>query len=432
MERSAIRGHGPFHPEVPDFASLHPGYNGTVAQNVPKMPKPLSIAIAGAGPAGLAAALFLHRDGHRVTLFEQFEAPRPLGSGLILQPTGLAVLDELGLGARVLSLGSRLDRLFGCALPSGRIVLDVRYASLSRERFGLGVHRAALFNVLFDAVDAAAIPLEAARRVTGLERGADNRPLLVGERGWRAGPFDLVVDALGVRSPLWPHFGGGGRRDLRYGALWGSLPWPQSGFDRHALEQRYERASTMIGVLPIGRKREGEGEEAAFFWSLRLDDYDTWRRAGLEAWKERVGKLWPETEPFLTAIRDAAQMTLARYGHHMLARPFAERVVAIGDSFHAASPQLGQGANMALLDARALAFALRSNDGLQGALARYAKQRRRQMMYYQALSRGFTPFYQSDSGLLPPLRDFVIAPATRLPLVRRLIAASVAGLVLAG
>ena len=52
------------------------------------------------------------------------------------------------------------------------------------------------------------------------------------------------------------------------------------------------------------------------------------------------------------------------------------------------------------------------------------------MRYYQAISRGFTPFYQSDSRLLPPLRDFVIAPATRLPLARRFVAATVAGTVL--
>ena len=50
----------------------------------------MQIGIVGAGPAGLAAALFLHRSGHRVTVLERFEAPRPLGSGLILQPTGLA------------------------------------------------------------------------------------------------------------------------------------------------------------------------------------------------------------------------------------------------------------------------------------------------------------------------------------------------------
>jgi 2-polyprenyl-6-methoxyphenol hydroxylase-like FAD-dependent oxidoreductase len=247
----------------------------------------------------------------------------------------------------------------------------------------------------------------------------------------RAGPFDLVIDALGVRSPLWSLFGGQDRHELRYGALWASLPWPATGFDRRALEQRYERASTMVGVLPIGRRREGAAEEAAFFWSLRLNDYEAWQRAGLASWKGRVARLWPETIPLLDGIQDAAQMTLARYGHHMLAKPFAERLVSIGDAFHAASPQLGQGANMALLDARALALALRSQDDLQSALKLYARQRRRQMLYYQALSRGFTPFYQSDSRLLPPLRDLVIAPATRLPLVRTFVAASVAGLVLA-
>lgn len=392
----------------------------------------LSIAIAGAGPAGLSAALLLHRDRHRVTLFEQFEAPKPIGSGLILQPTGLAVLEELGLSRRIHSLGSRLDRLFGRALPSGRVVLDVRYRVLGGDRHGLGVHRAALFNVLFDAVAAAGIPIETSRRISGIGRAADGRPILVGDRDWKAGPFDLAIDALGVRSPLWPLFGGKERRDLRYGAIWASVPWPVSGFDRHVLEQRYRKASTMIGVLPIGRRREDRGKEAAFFWSLRVDDYEAWRAAGLEAWKTQVRGLWPETAPLLDAIRDADDMTPARYGHHMLARPYAEKLVAIGDAFHAASPQLGQGANMALLDARALQRALRPAGDLQDALRTYAAARRRQMIYYQALSRGFTPFYQSDSRFLPPLRDYLIAPATRLPLTRWLVAASVAGLMLPG
>lgn len=389
-----------------------------------------SIAIAGAGPAGLAAALMLHRDGHRVVVFDQFDTPRPLGSGLILQPTGLAVLAGLGLEARILALGSRIDRLFGRVLPSRRIVLDMRYATLSGARFGLAVHRAALFGVLFDAVRDAGIAIETRRRITGIERVAHGRPVLIGE-GWRSPPFDLAVDALGVRSPLWPAFGGGARRELAYGALWASLPWPGGSFDAHALEQRYRRASTMIGVLPIGRRSEAGEPEAAFFWSLRLDRFEAWRRAGLEAWKAEARAAWPETESLLMAIRDPEQMTLARYAHHMLAHPHAERLVAIGDAFHAASPQLGQGANMALLDACALAMALRAEPDLREALATYATLRRRQMAFYQALSWGFTPFYQSDSRILPPLRDFLIAPATRLPLARWLVAASVAGLVLA-
>jgi len=59
----------------------------------------VAVAIAGGGPGGLVAALFLHRAGHVVTLYERFDRPQPVGSGLMIQPTGLAVLDQLGLAA---------------------------------------------------------------------------------------------------------------------------------------------------------------------------------------------------------------------------------------------------------------------------------------------------------------------------------------------
>ena len=49
---------------------------------------------------------------------------------------------------------------------------------------------------------------------------------------------------------------------------------------------------------------------------------------------------------------------------------------------------------------------------------------------YKYLSALFTPFYQSDSRILPPLRDWLIAPATRLPLIRSMVASLVAGTLL--
>lgn len=127
--------------------------------------KPLDIAIAGCGVAGLAAGLALARQGHKIRLFDQFEAPRALGSGLMLQPAGLDVLDWLGVGDGMRQLGAPIDRLFGRAIPSGRIVLDVRYAALANGRNGLAVHRSALFNVLFDAVKAVGLPIETAARI---------------------------------------------------------------------------------------------------------------------------------------------------------------------------------------------------------------------------------------------------------------------------
>ena len=69
------------------------------------------IVVVGAGVGGLAVATLLARAGHRVTVLERFDAPKPLGSGLMLQPTGLAALERLGLRDEVTALGARIT---GC------------------------------------------------------------------------------------------------------------------------------------------------------------------------------------------------------------------------------------------------------------------------------------------------------------------------------
>jgi 2-polyprenyl-6-methoxyphenol hydroxylase-like FAD-dependent oxidoreductase len=388
----------------------------------------LDIGICGAGPAGLATALFLQRAGHRVTVFERFETAKPLGSGLILQPTGLAVLGALGLLPAMLALGSRIERLHGADAASGRTVLDVRYAFGRNGRFGLAVHRAALFGVLHRAVVNAGIAIEAGCDIAALDE-AGERPRLVGADGGRIGPFDLVVDASGSRSKLKRHVSPVEPRALAYGAFWASLPWRGDGFDGHALSQRYRQASVMIGVMPIGRVETGGAEQAAFFWSLKPDEAAAVQARGLDAWKDRVRSLWPATEAYLCQIGSFEQLTLARYGHHTLRRPAGRRLAVIGDAAHSTSPQLGQGANMALLDAAALAHALDTTDDLAEALARYCAARRLHVRLFQALSLAFTPFYQSDSRLVPFLRDTLVSSVARVPPAPAILAAIVSGMV---
>jgi 2-polyprenyl-6-methoxyphenol hydroxylase-like FAD-dependent oxidoreductase len=387
----------------------------------------LDIAIAGAGPAGLAAALYLGRGGHRVTIFERFETPAPVGSGLILQPTGLTVLDDLGLLADIVALGSRIDRLHGADATSGRTVLDVRYDAQRGGRFGLAVHRAALFGVLLRAVLAAGIAIETRIDLETIDT-AGERAALVAAGGRRIPSFDLIVDATGARSKLRRSAGNPSEpRPLAYGAFWASLDWHGEGFDEHALLQRYQRADVMIGVLPIGRPDPGAGEMAAFFWSLKPQQADSVRAAGLAAWKDRVAGLWPQCDAYLAQIDSFDQLSLARYGHHTLAMPVGRRLAIIGDSAHSTSPQLGQGANMALLDARALAHALGAQPDFEQALAAYARMRRRHIRVFQALSYAFTPFYQSDSTVLPLIRDRLVATVSRIAPVSQLLASMVAG-----
>jgi salicylate hydroxylase len=223
--------------------------------------------------------------------------------------------------------------------------------------------------------------------------------------GDAAGPFDLVVDALGTLSPL----AAASPRPLSFGALWATLDWSGT-FNARALEQRYHCASRMVGVLPIGRMPNQPGAKAAFFWSLRGRDHPAWIAAGLEPWKAEVRALWPETAPLLDQIVDPDQLAFARYCHRTLASPIGPGILHLGDAWHATSPQLGQGANMALLDAAALDSSLSEAGSLAEALTAYVDRRRRHVQLYQLLSWAFTPFYQSDGNILPWLRDHLVAP----------------------
>jgi len=167
---------------------------------------PGDIAIAGCGPAGLTAALLLTQAGQRVTLFDRFPAPGPVGSGLMLQPSGMAVIERLGLTSQVMSRSARIDRLLGLS-ASGRTVLDARYDELpGPPSYGLGIHRASLFEVLHEAVATAGIPLEPGREAVGSTLDERGRWLQFAD-GSRAGPFDLVIDATGLHTPLAPRCG---------------------------------------------------------------------------------------------------------------------------------------------------------------------------------------------------------------------------------
>ncbi len=388
--------------------------------------KTLEIAVAGCGPAGLATALLLSRDGHRVTLFERFTTPRPIGSGLMIQPTGLAVLHMLGLAEIVLAKGARIDRLIG-KTDRGRKVLDVRYADLGRGgHFGIGIHRAALFDALTHAVTEASIMIETSREVVRSKLLSGGRRNLEFADGASAGPFDLVVDALGTGTPLAPPTG----HALAYGALWASLDWPRDArFDVAALEQRYVRASKMAGVMPIGQPDGFDAPQAAFFWSLRADQFDAWRRGGLDAWKTEVLALWPVASSLLDQVLTAERLTFARYNHRTLACPSEPAMIHIGDAWHSTSPQLGQGANMALLDVYALAMALRSAPDVAGALSNVVAARRTHVAVYQGMSRLFTPIYQSDGVMLPWMRDWLVGPVARLWPAPAVLALIVSGLV---
>jgi 2-polyprenyl-6-methoxyphenol hydroxylase-like FAD-dependent oxidoreductase len=388
------------------------------------MGRQLTIAIAGAGVGGLACAILLARAGHRVELFERFDESRPVGSGLMIQPTGLAALEVLGLRGELAALGARLTRLHG-ATTAGTTIFDVAYEDLAPGLHALGVHRAALHGVLWRAFAACGAGFTGGRAVTGLELASGGQVLALLEDGERAGPFDLLVDATGARSALRSHVDPRPARPFAYGAVWAAVP--AIGLAPHALTQRYVAAHTMIGHLPCGQVEPGGPQLTAFFWSLKTEALPQWRK-GFEGWRDEVVQLWPEMAPVVAGFAGPDDLMPASYHHATAAVPVRGPLVLVADSAHCTSPQLGQGANNALLDACALAAGLAGSPTLEAGLAAYARFRRPHVRFYQLASALMTPFFQGDSRILPWARDLVFNRLKIVPWLRHEMVRTLSGL----
>ncbi|TCV96382.1 2-polyprenyl-6-methoxyphenol hydroxylase-like FAD-dependent oxidoreductase [Luteibacter rhizovicinus] len=371
----------------------------------------MKVAIVGYGTAGQAAALFLSAQGHDVTVFEKSPVLGPVGAGFLLQPTGLAVLARLGLHEKALALGQRIDELHG-ATPRGRPVMAMRYRDHRDDCFGVGMTRGALFELLRESWPGAA----AIRTGVYIESYDADAHTLRDSEGSIHGPYELVVAADGAHSALRAGCEGHVARETIYpwGAVWCLLPaddWPTPT----QLQQRYSGTRSMIGMLPVGKRPGHEGNWATFFFSLPGEAVDRFDDEAVAAMRDSITAIWPELGPRVAHLVSASQLQKARYRDVVLRCPHHARMVVIGDAAHAMSPQLGQGANMALLDAAALADALADHGDVDKALDAYRRERRGHVRTYQYMSRWLTPLFQSDHGLLGWWRDAFFGPMGKLP-----------------
>lgn len=384
------------------------------------------IGIVGAGTGGLAAAAFLARDGHEVTLFERFVRPRPVGAGLLLQPTGLACLELLGLKQAALDHGAPIRALLGRTV-AGRSIFDIHYGDFRPDWHGLGMRRGTLFALLYDAVQDLGVPIVTACEIADAPRHGAGRT--VSDRhGTQHGPFDLVIDASGVQSPLRARYGQTRLdRTYPYGAVWGLCSVEGTTFDNDVLAQRYDGAHTMIGVMPVGRDPQ-DRRQSTFFWSMRADRLAAWADTDMAAWRKTVAGLWPELAPVLEQFTDAAQLNPARYSDVVMKTWHAPALLFIGDAAHCTSPQLGQGANMALLDAATIATCLSGCDTVEAALTAYQRRRRAHIRFYQTASRWLTPFFQSDSWSAALIRDWSFHTMCHMPFIKGQMLRTLSGL----
>ena len=378
----------------------------------------MRVAIAGFGIGGAALSIALARDGHEVTVYERAPDPGPVGAGFLLQPSGQDVLAGLGLLDEVAADAWPI-RCFHAESAPGRTLSELRYDRRDPTVHALGISRGRLFMTLMRAATDAGVRLRVGITIGGAREGPD-LVVPVATDGADLPPVDLLVGADGMRSVVRGIVDPTARLRLSpFAALWGIGPTTAACPDR--LRQQARGVGLLTGLLPVAER------EAAVFWGLRADELDGLREDGFERLVDRAAAAFPATREVLEGIGSFDRLLLARYGQATLRRTHTDRIVLIGDAAHPSPPHLGQGANLALLDAAALAGALRGARTPLASLRRWERVRWFQNTRYTLLSRALSPFFQSSHGWLGPARDAGLPILTRLPPTRAIMERVLAG-----
>src|SRR5216684_3603969 len=134
------------------------------------MPRPLSIAIIGAGMGGLASAAALRRVGIEVTVYEQAAQFSRLGAGIQIGCNAMKVLRELGLESQLRQQSFYPRSWNNKDWRTGEVKFDMVFGEAAERKFGapyLLAHRGDLHAAL-----ASAVPVECVRlghRLVGLD-----------------------------------------------------------------------------------------------------------------------------------------------------------------------------------------------------------------------------------------------------------------------
>ena len=325
--------------------------------------------IVGAGIAGLASAIALERAGWRVALLERGERLRGDGSAITLQPNAIRTLRALGLGLAIDAIATPLDagrlRRF-----DGRMLATLPVSEVA-QRFGLRpvvVHREDLFEALVAALGA---DVEIHTGITATH--VDLVHPAAGDRA-RRWPADLVVGADGLGSAVRAGMDAGskvlgaGRVAFRAVIPPHRVPdLPDAGGETHGPDGRRFLYS------PIGAR--GAFWSAVVRGGLRPEPVEV--RHGLITrwfadWHDPIPQLLAATRPE-EIMQDAVSYL------HPLPQRYVQSgddggAVLVGDAAHAISPDLAQGAGLALEDALTLGACL--TDGpIPDGLAEYDRLR---------------------------------------------------------
>jgi 2-octaprenylphenol hydroxylase len=366
--------------------------------------------VVGAGPIGLATAILLARQSG-------FASARVAVVDRRL-PDRLERVRELPIDLRVFALSRASERILRCCdawagiratrcesyermqvwhadvPPHGGDALVFDAAEIGERDLGVIVENSVLQSALADAAAAAGITLIEGE-VASLTQERSAASLAVGDRRVRA---RLVIGADGASSRVRELAGlRATRTDYGQTALVAMVETARA--HQHTAWQRFLGDGT-LAFLPLADGR------SSIVWSVPTDRAERLLALAPEAFELALEKDFDGALGKVKLASERIRFPLWRLSaeHYVTAR-----VALVGDAAHVVHPLAGQGANLGLLDAAALADVLtegrdqREDPGAERLLRRYERWRRSENDLMATAIDTFDRFLARGSGKVAEL-----------------------------
>ncbi len=361
--------------------------------------KPGRTIIVGGGVGGMAFAAGMERVGLPFILLERAASLGEVGSGLGVLPGAVRALRALGVGDELFARGAPFRRFRVCS-SRGQELAEVSFTRIFEQAGcpGYVLHRGALHAALTARVNPNAI--RTGSEVVSIEaRHGEVRVFLREQSAAISG--DLVVGADGLNSVVRRHVLG-------------------DGPPRYAGETIFRGITEFALDRPdICRELFGDGRRAAYY-DLGEGRVYWWATAPLAAgtdipqagrgmflaeafggWAFGIPEIIASTPEHSILQNDIFDRTPSRHWHR-------GRAVLLGDAAHPTTPNLGQGACMAIEDAIVLTRSIVEAEDCDEAFTRFHGSRSRRTAGIVRLSRVWGRVGLWKHPALVALRDAVL------------------------
>ena len=314
------------------------------------------VLVVGAGPVGLAAALFLHQHGVRVEVVDMDQRTTQQSYALAIHPRTLRILDEAGLSERLIGAGRKLTKVAYYQGRERRAEID--YSALaSKHPYLLVVRQSLLEKAAEEALRQKKLNVLWGHRlqaltVDGTTLRAEVAKLDQVESGYAVTGSEWVVVRSETIRPAYVIGADGYDSSVRRMA---GIEMTEHGgqvFSVYEIEATGELpAEVRVMLDPDLTSVYWPLEEGRCRWGFQIQD-----ASGHAASIERLQQLIAARAPWCTARPTQIYWSTVALFESRLARSFGKGGVWLaGDAAHQATPVGVHSMNSGLVEARELA-----------------------------------------------------------------------------